>query len=164
VTHTSSLRRDEADLQRPGGDIVSVIVRALSYITADSNISQQGELERLLRSSLSQSGCIDPSMFADYAHIFLSGLFPAPTRRSVFGLTPRTGTIIDLENLVSGELIGPYAKVFQCQLMQGSCARTVTVKKVTPSLQNGEEVSDTDESIQLCVKFLLDSIANIRRF
>jgi serine/threonine protein kinase len=152
VTRVSSLRHHESELKSLDGDSVSIIVRALSYITVDSSVSQERELEAALRLSLSQSGCINPSIFADYAHDFLSGFFSAPTMRSVLALTPVTGAIIDHRILTLDTKIGSgrFAEVFRGELGQGSLARGVAVKKVTPSRRDDQTAGEVDESIQLC--------------
>jgi serine/threonine protein kinase len=152
VTRVASLQGHESELSVVVGNPGAIIARALSYITVDSGVSQEQQLEAALRSSFSQSRCIDPSIFADYVHNFLSDCFPVPWKRSIFGLNPVTRAIIDLGDLRLGKLIhsGGYATVFQGELKQGSCARTVAVKKVTPSIQDGQPAQEVDESIQLC--------------
>jgi hypothetical protein len=102
VNRVPSLRRIEEELPCLGGDIVSVVVHLLFYLTVGPNAADQRTLEQLHRSSFAEAYCIDSARFLDYAREFTAEFVRELT---AFGLTPLTGAIVDGFDLVVGELI-----------------------------------------------------------
>jgi hypothetical protein len=108
-------------------------------------------LEELVRSSLTESRCIEASRFIGYAHEFLAAFHPEQTKHTVFELTPLMGVIIDYSDLQivqnSPTDRGAYGTI--CRGTQKSWGLPIAVKKVVPS-RTGEKIApDTVETAQL---------------
>jgi serine/threonine protein kinase len=139
VNRVPSLRRIEEDLQCLGGDIVSVVVHLLFYVTVGSNAADQGTLEQLHRSSFAEAYCIDSARFLDNAREFSA---ESLAELMGFGFTPLTGAIVDESDLVVGELIGHETFWVVYKGTQTSRQLAVVVKKLKPNFHGARQADN----------------------
>jgi hypothetical protein len=147
VNRVPSLGRIEEELPGLGGDIASMIVRLLFYVTAGPNAADQRTLEQLHRSSFAEAYCIDSARFLDSAREFTAEFVG---ELMAFGLTPLTGAIVDGSDLVVGELIGHEAFGVVCKGMQTSRRLEIVVKKLKPSFYDARQADNPFKTLQLC--------------